>query len=229
MPRAGEYNLCITARHDGFVVRAEEISRLIDYFDSKLYLDGPDREHSRLVLLSHREAKTWQPYIRRDPEEPIEFIRRRQVHVLHSPAAPEEGFRNYGQLLQIIDNLMPKDTPFVASLGLASRRLFDLLYCPVPRQPQRWVDSMTVHIVQGYHPIWRRIWDEAHSRKDWQMLGTKSFILMITCKLNTRFDYLSIEEYIETIRLKVEFVHFLSAVGSIIGTKDFELLGGTTE
>jgi hypothetical protein len=229
MSRAGDYNVCITARHDDFAVNPDDISRLIDYFDTKMYLDGPDREHSRLVVLSHAEARTWKPFIRTDPDAPVEFVRRRQVHILHSPAASEEQFRNYGQLLQKLDNLTPKDTPFVASLGLASRRLYEILYCPVPGQAQHWIDLMTVHVVQGYHPVWRRIWDEQQGRKDWQMLAAKSFILMFSCRVNGRVDHFTIEEYLEVLRLKAEFVEFLREVGSIIGTKDFELLGGTTE
>ncbi len=229
MANVGEYNLCITARHDGFAVRAEDVSRLIDFLDTKMYLDGPDRDYSRLVVNSHREAKMWLPYVRIDPDEPLEFLRRRHVHVLHSPAASEENFRNFSELLVKIDNLMPRDMPFVASLGFASRKLRELIYCPVPRQHQSWIDHMTVHVLQGYHPIWKRVWNDHSGQKEWQLLAVKAFILMISCKVNSRLEYLTIEEFIETLRLKVEFAHFLGAIGSIIGTKDFELLGGATE
>jgi hypothetical protein len=229
MTRLGDYNLCITARHDRFQVRAEDVSRLIDFLDNYLYLDGPDRDHSRLVLRSHQESKIWEPFARLDPEEPVQHLRRRHVHVLYSPAVPEEQYRNYGELLQKIDNLMPRDTPFVASLGLASRRLREIIYCPVPNQQHRWIDFMTVHVVQGYHPIWQRIWVEESGRKEWQLQAVKAFILMISCKINGRGEYLSIEEFIEILRLKADFVRFLSVIGNIIGTKDFELTGGTTE
>ncbi len=229
MTKVGHYNLCITPRHDHFSVGLEQVSKLIDFLDARMYLDGPDKDHSRLVVVSQRETHSWKHSLREDPESPVQSMRRRHVHVLHSPAAPEENYRNYSELLYKIENLMPRDTGFVASLGYGTRNLYDTLYSPFPNQERRWIDSMLVHVIRGPHPIWRRVWDEQHGRKEWQILGVKAFTLMITCKLNMRVESFSIEEYIEVLRLKHDFISFLSAIGSIIGTKDFELLGGTMD
>jgi len=222
-----QYNLCIAPGDDRFRVKLDEVSRLIDFLDSKMYLEGPDRDYSRLVLLSRRETTMWEPYLRDDPEAPIQPLRRRHVHVLHSPAAPEDTFRNYGQLLQKLDNLLPRDTPFVASLGYGTRKLNELIYTPVPGQARRWIESTTLHLVQGYHPAWRRAWDENHSQPEWELIAVKAFTFMISCKLARNVEAFTSEEFIETVRLKMDFVQFLRTIGDIIGTKDFELLGGT--
>ncbi|MEI6043979.1 MAG: hypothetical protein WCS37_06275 [Chloroflexota bacterium] len=229
MARTGDYNLCITAGDDRYVVKPEDLTRLIDFLDAKMYLDGPDRDNSRLVVFSYTEAKTWEPFLRANTEAQPPYLRRRHVNILHSPAAPEERFKNYGELILKLDNLIPKDAPFVASLGYTSRKLSEIIYCPVPGQSQRWINTMTIHLMQGYHPIWRRVWVEENERKEWQLQAVKAFILMVSCKLNPRVNHLTIEEFVETLRLKIEFVYLLSAIGDLIGTKDFELLGGSTE
>lgn len=231
MPVNGDYNICISARDSFFVPDLEAISKLIDFLDSKMFLDGPDREDGKLVLLPSGETREWGQMLRGQSSVATltSPIRKRYVNLLHSPTAEENFYKNYSQLSTWIDNLMPRDVAFVASLGRGTRRTTELLYVPAtPGDDKRWVQWNVLHILRGYHGLWDRIWDETTQTKVWELKAVKGFTLMLHCKLNPRQNVPPIEEYIEQLRAKPDFQAWLAKISAAIGISDFEFIGERT-
>ncbi len=229
MPGISDYNICISARDDGFVPGVSAIARLIDFMDSNLYLDGPDRDDSKLVLLPTRETHSWKSYVRTNGQEALPPLHKRYVHLLHSPTAIENYYKHYGELGSQVENIMPRDAAFVASLGRGTRRLYELTYCPQrPGEERRWIQYVVAHVLRGYHALWDRSWDDASRHKVWELQAVKGFTLMISCKLNPKAEVPTIQQYIEGLQSKKEFNEFLEKIGRIIGTCDFELIGEHT-
>lgn len=208
----------------------DAISRLVDFMDSNLYLDGPDRDDSKLVLLPTQETKQWSNYLRLQPDDPLPAqVRKRYVHLLHSPTAQENYYKHYGELGVQIENIMPRDKAFVASLGRGTRRFMELSYSPTgPGEERRWLQYVVAHVVRGYHPLWDRVWDDHARHKMWELQAVKGFSLVITCKLNPRVPAPDLPTYLYALQAKPEFNMFVERVGQIIGTCDFELMGELT-
>jgi hypothetical protein len=230
-----DYILCITPRDDSFRPSSEAVARIIDFLDTKFYLEGPDRDLSALVLLPNKETKYWAEYVQQhqlasvgaeqllDDEPPI---RKRYVHLLYSPTSPDEPYKNYTQLCNMIENLQPRDTPFVAALGRGARAAWKALYCPLPDEDRnRWVISQTIALVSGYHPIWRKIWDNETMHKEWELVTVKAFKVVIGCKLNTRSDVMSIEDFVQNLEQSPEYQLFQQKIGALSGCTDLQLLG----
>ena len=229
MPGISDYNVCLSTRDDTFVPGLSAISRLIDYLDSKMYADGPDRDDSRLVLLPVRETNEWKNYLRVKPGQPVPAVSKRYVNLLYSSTANETLYRHYGELATLIDNITPKDASFVASLGRGTRKLDELIYFPTtPNEERRWLQYTTAHLLNGYHALWDRVWDNATQQKVWRLKATKGFTLMIGCKLNTKAPIPPLGEYLENLQSKPEFQEFMAEVGAILGNSDFELIGEHT-
>lgn len=229
MPGFSDYNICISARDDSFVPNVDAVSRLIDFLDSNMYLDGPDRDDSKLVLLPSRDTENWKNYIRPDLESSTPHVRKRYVHLLHSPTAIENYYKHYGELGNMVENIMPRDVAFVASLGRGTRRLLELSYCPREAgEERRWLQYVVAHVIRGYHAIWDRVWDENSRHKAWELQSVKGFTLMLSCKLNNKVPVPTLEEYVNNLAEKKEFLLFVENMGRIIGTCDFELLGEHT-
>ncbi len=229
MPRTGDYNLFITATEDRLVIKPEDFFRLVDFLDSKQFLEGPDRDFSQLVIRSHQEVKDWEPFARSKPDDPLPKLRRRQVNLLFSPAAPYDNLKQYSQLLAKLEHLIPPDASLVVSLGYGTRQLAEIISCPVPGQDKPWIQTLTVHLLRGFHPLWTRVYNREEEVKEWDLLGVKSFTLMLACKLDPQLKSLKLNKFLHLLPEKPEFVDFLRQIGAIIGTKEFELLGGKTE
>jgi hypothetical protein len=100
-----------------------------------------------------------------------------------------------------------------------------VLHCPVPGESRRWIRDVVVYLIRGYHPVWKRVFNEQESRKEWELTAVKGFNLMLVCKLDSRIDVFKLEEFIEVLRLKEEFMHFLKKIGQTLGYLHFEMLG----
>ncbi len=229
MAGSSDYNICISLRDDNAVPTLETVSQLVDFLDYNLYLDGPDRDASRLVRLPIRETKEWQNYLRRSPDDLVPTIRKRYVNLLYSPTTEETLFRHYGELSVQVLNVRPRDASIVASLGAATRRLSELCTVANDFDPdQRWIQSITVHTLRGYHALWSRVWDEAAQHKTWELRRVKGFTFMLSCKLNPKAEVLPLETYLARLWAKPEFQSFLEKLGDIIGDCNFELIGELT-
>ena len=231
MAAISDYNVCVSIRDDKFIPEVENVVRLIDFLDTGMYLDGPDRDDSRLVMLPAREAKELKQYIRADQTYAIPNVQKRYVNLLYSTSAQETLYRHYGELCNHVANASPRDATLVASLGRGTRKLNDIAYCPVGAgvgQNQRWLQYTIAHILKGYHGIWDRIWDDRLQPKTWQLRAVKGFTFMLTCKLNPRVPFPTLDTYLEELKAKPAFQEFLETVGGLIGNNDFELLGEHT-
>jgi hypothetical protein len=231
MPAIGDYNICISARDSSYVPPLENVSKLIDFLDTKMFLDGPDREDGKLVLLPSAETREWGLMVNNQSNVATLTppIRKRYVNLLHSPTAPENFYKNYGELSTWIDNLMPRDVAFVASLGRGTRRTAELLYVPsAPGEERRWVQWHVLHILRGYHGIWDRVWDDANQTKMWELRAVKGFTLMLHCKVNVRQTLPPIDEYMARLQEKPDFQAWLTKVKAAIGIDEFEFIGEHT-
>jgi hypothetical protein len=220
-----DYHICITGLYDSFIPELDKAIQLVDFLDFGMYLDGPDRDSSTFVRISSRDIKQWSEFVRVNPEQPVQPLRRRYVYLTHSPIALDQRYRHYSELMQIMEGVTPREAGFIASLGFGTRRLLDVLHCPLPGDDRRWIQQVSVHLIRGLHPVWRRVWNQAEGRKEWELMAVKGFNLMLVCKLNHKMDIFTIEEYIEILRLKQEFTRFLIKVGQNINCLDFELMG----
>ncbi len=228
MPGLSNYNVCLSSRDDNFVPALETISHLIDYLDTKMLLDGPDRDDSRLVFLPPREVEEWKNYLRNDSTAPITPLYKRYVNLLYSNTIPEISYKHYGELQNHIDN-SSRDRTLVASLGPVSRRFSELVYCPAaPDEERQWVQAIVVHVLRGYHALWDRMWDERSQQKVWRLQATKGFTLMFSYKLNTKVPLPTLPQYLKTLQQKGDFQEFVQRIGQIIGNSDFELIGEHT-
>jgi hypothetical protein len=231
----GDYNICISAADSGFVPSLEDVSRLLDYLDAKMYLDGPDRDDSRLVILPSRETKEWQERIEAQKQQhlfgggvvTVAPLRKRYVNLLYSPAAPEQLYRHYGELAVMIDNLMPREVAFVASLGRGARKLNELLDTRRSDE-QRWIQYSVAHILRGPHALWDRVWDEKAQTKVWELQAVKGFTFMLHCKLNSKAQIVPLPQYITQLEQKVEFQQFLAKIREYIGVTNLEIIGEHT-
>jgi hypothetical protein len=236
MPIHGDYNICISATDSGFVPTLEDVSRLLDHLDGKMYLDGPDRDDSRLVILPSRETKEWQERLEAEKQQglfgggvaTLTPLRKRYVNLLYSPAAPEELYRHYGQLAVMIDNLMPREVAFVASLGRGGRKLNELLDTRRNPEEKRWIQYSVAHILRGYHALWDRVWDEKAQTKVWELQAVKGFTFMLHCKLNSKADVVPLKDYIAQLAQKVEFQQFLVKIREYTGATSLEIIGEHT-
>lgn len=233
-----DYVLFVTPRDNNFRPPSEDISRIIDFLDLNFYLEGPDRDLSNLVKLPLKETKNWaelamppQPTLvavglGTDAVITVPALRKRYVNLLHSPTALDEPYRSYSQLCNLIENLQPRDTPFVASLGRGARAAWRAFYCPRPHEDRnRWIKMQTVSLVSGYHPIWCRVWDAQIMHKEWELVTVKAFKIVISCTLNSRAEKMSIDEFVAGLQASSEYQKFAQQVGHIIGNPDLELLG----
>jgi hypothetical protein len=223
-----DFHLCITFRHDKFQPALEEILNLVDFLDYGFFLEGPDRNLSAFVPLSMREAEKWSEYQRDDVEMPIKPHHKRSIYMLYSPAAPDEPYGNYNYLHTRLNNLIPREQPFVATLGRGTRKLMEVLYTAKPNEQRRWVDSFIVHIVRGPHPVWHRIWNIEENHREWELLAVKSFFVMVEFKVNSKADFYRYEDYVDVLRNKENFLAFLTKFGNLVNNYDFELLGGAS-
>jgi hypothetical protein len=169
-------------------------------------------------------VRQWEQYVRENRDEPVKPLRRRYVHLTYSPIAIDQPYRDFNELNKIIESC-PAESAFIASLGRCTRRLEDIIYCAMPGERRRWVESVSANLLQGYHPVWRRVWTEEVQHKEWELIAVKGFNLMFVCKLNPRSEVFTLEDFIEALHLKEEFATFLSRIGKIIGYNDFEILG----
>lgn len=227
MPAISDYNVCISPCDDAFVPSVGAVSRLIDFLDSNLYLDGPDRDDARLVILPARETKEWRHYIRPNSEASVQALRKRYVNLLHSPSAVENYYKHYGELGQQVENISLRETAFVASLGRGTRRLNDLSHYMYNEQ-RRWLQYVVAHIICGHHALWDRVWDEHSSQKMWELQAVKGFTLMLSCKVNPKVEVPTLEVYMNGLQAKPEFQEFLTKVSRIIGVNGLELIGEHT-
>jgi hypothetical protein len=225
-----DYNVCISARDARFVPDLEAVSRLVDFLDGNMYLDGPDRDDSKLVMLPSRDTQNWKNYLQDTlPDRSLPLLRKRYVHLLHSPTAVENYYKHYGELGNQVENIMPRDAAFVASLGRGTRRMMELSYCPnQPGEGRRWMQYVVLHVLRGYHALWDRVWDETSRHKVWELRSIKGFTLMISCKLNSRVEIPSLEKYLSDLQNKKDFNDFLERIGRVIGTCEFDLMGEHT-
>lgn len=237
-----DYVLNITPRDANFRPSLESVVRLIDFLDLNMYLDGPDRDLSSLVLLPKRETKDWEEYSTTLQQDYVgveatgsaallsrtalpQPIRKRYVHLLNPPASSDIPFRTYHDLCNIIGD-MPRDAVFIAELGRGSRNLWKAMYYPLSEDERnRWVVGQTCNIVRGHHPIWRKVWNEDSFQKEWEVVTVKAFKIVITYRLNNRTAYPEIGELLEQIQARPEYQDFVTKIGSIIGCDDLELLG----
>jgi hypothetical protein len=225
MPEVSDYHICITGHDDDFIPSLDKSVQLIDFLDFSYYLDGPDRETGIFVRLPHRDTQHWSQYVRTNPEEPVKYLRRRYVYLTYSPIALDQPYRHYNDLIHIIEGITPREAGFIACLGRGTRNLVDVLHCPVPGESRRWIRDVVVYLIRGYHPVWKRVFNEQESRKEWELTAVKGFNLMLVCKLDSRIDVFKLEEFIEVLRLKEEFMHFLKKIGQTLGYLHFEMLG----
>jgi len=224
MAEFGNYHICITGRQDTFTPSLTQVSRLIDMLDLDFYLEGSDRHTTAFVPTPSRDVRQWAQYVRENQDEPVKPLRRRYVHLTYSPIAIDQPYRDFNELSKIIESC-PRDSAFIASLGRCTRRLEDILYCAIPDERRRWIESISAHLLQGYHPVWRRVWTEEVQHKEWELIAVKGFNLMFICKINPRAEAITLEEFIEALHLKDEFATFLIRIGKIVGCLDFEILG----
>lgn len=240
-----DYILNITPRDADFRPSVDNVVRLIDFLDLNLYLEGTDRDLSAFVLLPKSETKNWEEHSRVSQQQYVgvevgaggttsvgsavelaQPMRKRYVHLLNSPAAPDIPFKSYHELCNLISDMQPRDSAFIAALGRGARNLWKAMYYPlIEDERSRWVVAHSCNIVNGYHPIWRKIWNEETFQKEWELVTVKAFKVVITCKLNTRASYPDITEYVESLQTRPEYQDFVQKIGSIIGCFDLELLG----
>ncbi len=233
-----DYVLFVTPCDDNFRPTSEDISRIIEFLDLNFYLEGPDRDLSNLVVLPSKETKNWAEFAREHQPTPVTVgsgidvittpppLRKRYVNLLHSPTALDEPYKSYSQLCNLIENLQPRDTPFVASLGRGAREAWRAFYCPLPHEDRtRWIAMQTLSLVSGCHPIWRRIWDEQTLHKEWELVTVKAFKIAISCKLNSRAGNMKIDDFVASLQTSPDYQKFIQKVGHLIRNPDLELLG----
>ncbi|HEX2910758.1 MAG TPA: hypothetical protein VH186_08125 [Chloroflexia bacterium] len=226
MHGTSDYNVCISALDDGFVPGLENVSRLIDFLDSNLFLEGPDRYESNMVMLPAKETASLKELVRTGPQTALPVVRKRYVHLLYPPTSVEHPYGNFGELSIQVENMMPRDKAFVATLGRGTRRLFDLAYVQArPNEERRWMQFVSARLLRGYHALWDRVWDERSLQRVWELQSVKGFTLMINCKLVHNATPLPLPEYIKRLESKPDFVQFMDRMGQILGTREFELIG----